>query len=510
MTILKFILPSLIIGTTFGYVLRLFVGKIKLTSAEANAQRILDDAKKEAEARKRELILESKDQIINERSSFEEELKQRRQENKSFEDRLLQKESNLEKRVDILEKKESVVAKLEKELKEKDSKLSQETDRIQKQLEKISGLTKDEAKKLYLENVEKESRFEASKLAASIEDEAKRGAEQKAKEIVISAIQRNASEFTSEVSISLVSLPNDDMKGRIIGREGRNIRTLENLTGVDIIIDDTPDAVVISGYDPIKREIAKLSLEKLILDGRIHPSRIEEIVEKVKGEFEKSLVAKGDQVIFNLGVQGLHQDLVKMIGRLNYRLSYGQNTLRHSIEVAELCSVMAAELNIDVKLAKRIGLLHDIGKCLTGEVDGSHAIIGADYVKKYNEDPVVQNAIASHHGDREPTSIYAVLVQAADAISASRPGARRENIEDYIKRLENLENLADSFEGVENSYAIQAGREIRVIVSNEIVSDDDAKEIAKNIAKKIEKELKYPGQVKVTLIRETRVIEYAK
>lgn len=510
MTLLKFIFPSLIIGTAIGYVLRLFVGKIKLTSAEARAQRILEDAVKEAESKKREMLLESKDQIINERLSFEEDLKQRRNENKNFEERLLQKENNLEKRVEVLDKKENVVAKLEKELNEKQGKLDHETKRIQKQLEKISGLTKEEAKKLYLENVEKEARFEASRLAASIEEEAKRSAEQKAKEIIVSAIQRNASEFTSEVSISLVSLPNDDMKGRIIGREGRNIRTLENLTGVDVIIDDTPDAVVISGYDPIKREIAKLSLEKLILDGRIHPSRIEEIVEKVKNDFEKVLIEKGDQVIFDLGIQGLHADLVQMIGRLNYRLSYGQNTLMHSIEVANLCSAMAAEMGIDVKLAKRIGLLHDIGKCLTGEVEGSHAIIGADYAKKYNEDSVVVNAIASHHGDRDPESIYAVLVQAADAISASRPGARRENIEDYIKRLENLENLANSFDGVEKSYAIQAGREIRIIVENDTVSDDDAKDLAKEIAKKIEKDLKYPGQVKVTLIRETRVTEYAK
>jgi len=510
MAILKFLVPSLIFGTALGYVLRLFVGKIKLTSAEANAKRILDDAKKEAESKKRELLLESKDQIFKERSKFEDDLKQRRQENKNFEDRLVQKENNLEKRVEVLEKKESVVTKLEKDLDQKTKDLDQETKRIQKQLEKISGLTKEEAKKLYLENVAKESKFEAAKLATSIEDEAKRSADQKAKEIIVSAIQRNASEFTAEVSISLVPLPNDDMKGRIIGREGRNIRTLENLTGVDIIIDDTPDAVVISGYDPIKREIAKLALEKLILDGRIHPSRIEEIVEKVKQDFEKVLTEKGDSVAFELGIQGLHADLIKMIGRLNYRLSYGQNTLMHSIEVAELCSAMAGELGIDIKLAKRIGLLHDIGKCLTGEVEGSHAVVGADYAKKYSEDPIVLNAIASHHSDREPTSIYAILVQAADAISASRPGARRENIEDYIKRLENLENLADSFEGVEKSYAIQAGREIRIIVANETVSDEDAKDLAKEIAKKIEKDLKYPGQVKVTLIRETRITEFAR
>ena len=510
MTLLIYILLSLIVGTTIGYILRLAVGRIKLTSAESNAKRILDDAKKDAESKKRELLLESKDQMIKERSSFEKELQQRRQEVKTFEDRLLNKENNLEKRVDLLEKKENVVTKLEKELKEKDVKLIQETERIQKQLEKISGLSKTEAKKLYLENIEKEARFEASKMATAIEEEAKKNAVTKAREIVVSAIQRNASEFTSDVTITLVPLPNDDMKGRIIGREGRNIRTLENLTGVDIIIDDTPDAVVISGYDPMRREIAKISLERLITDGRIHPSRIEEIVEKVKKDFDQMLIEKGDQVIFDLGVQGLKPDLIQMIGRLNYRLSYGQNTLKHSIEVAELCSAMGGELGLDSSLARRIGLLHDIGKCLTGEVEGSHAVVGADYIKKYNEDDIVINAIAAHHGDREPTSVYAILVQAADAISASRPGARKENIEDYLKRLEKLEELANSFDGVEKSYAIQAGREIRILVSNETVSDEESVTMTKEIAKQIEKELKYPGQVKVTLIRETRIVEYAK
>ena len=510
LSLLKIMLPSLIVGTTIGYVLRLFVGRIKLTSAEANAKRILDNAQKDAESKKRELLLEAKDEIINKRSAFEEEVKQRRKEIKNLEDRLLQKENNLEKRLDLLDKKENVVTKLEKDLQGRETKLGQETERIQKQLEKISGLTKAEAKKLYLENVEKEARFEASKIAAAIEEEAKKSAGAKAKEIIVSAIQRNASGVTSDVTITLVPLPNDDMKGRIIGREGRNIRALENLTGVDIIIDDTPDAVVISGYDPVRREIAKLSLERLITDGRIHPSRIEEIVEKVKVDFDQMLVEKGDHVVFELGVQGLKPDLIQMIGRLNYRLSYGQNTLKHSIEVAELCSAMAGELNLDVILAKRIGLLHDVGKCLTGEVEGSHAVVGADYVKKFGEDPVVINAIAAHHGDRDSTSVYATLVQAADAISASRPGARKENIEDYLKRLENLEEVANSFSGVEKSYAIQAGREIRIIVSNDTVSDEGSKTMAKEVAKKIEKDLKYPGQVKVTVIRETRIVEYAK
>ncbi|MDD5065562.1 MAG: ribonuclease Y [bacterium] len=510
MDILRWMLPSLILGATLGYFLRLLIGRIKLTSAEATARRILDDAEKESEAKKREFLLSAKDEIFRERNKLDDEVKQRRQELKINEDRLLQREINLEKRLEILEKKENSVAQLEKELKEKSLLLVQETDRIQKQLEKISGLTREDAKRLFLENVEKEARFEASKISASIEEEAKRSADQKAKEIIATAIQRNASEFTSELSVSIVPLPNEDMKGRIIGREGRNIRTLENLTGVDIIIDDTPDAVVISGYDPIRREIAKISLEKLILDGRIHPSRIEEIVEKVKADFEKALTARGEKVIFDLQIPGLHPELIKMIGRLNYRLSYGQNTLEHSIEVANLCSGMASELQLNIGLAKRVGLLHDIGKCLTSEIEGSHAIVGAEYAKKYNEDSIVVNAISAHHNDREPSSIYAIMVQAADAISASRPGARKENIDDYIKRLENLEHIASSFKGIEKSYAIQAGRELRIIVANNIVTDEEAKTIAKEIAKKVEVELKYPGQIKITVIRETRIIEYAK
>ncbi len=510
MDILKWIIPSLIVGAALGYIVRLLIGKITLTSSESAAKRILEDAEKESEAKKRELLLQTKDEIFKERNKLEDEVKQRRQELKTNEDRLLQREINLEKRLEILEKKESVAAQLEKEYKEKTLLLNQEMERIQKQLEKISGLTREEAKKLFLENVEKEARYDATKIANLIEEEAKKVADHKAKEIITTAIQRHASEFTSELSVSIVPLPNEDMKGRIIGREGRNIRTLENLTGVDIIIDDTPDAVVISGYDPIRREIAKVTLEKLILDGRIHPSRIEEIVEKVESDFEKALTARGEKIIFDLQIAGLHPELIKTIGRLNYRLSYGQNTLEHSIEVANLCSAMSSELQLNSALARRIGLLHDIGKCLTGEVEGSHAMIGAEYAKKYNEDNLVVNAIAAHHNDREPTSIYAVLVQAADAISASRPGARKENIDDYIKRLENLEHIASSFKGVEKSYAIQAGRELRILVANNLVTDEEAKIIAKDIAKKIESELKYPGQIKITLVRETRIIEYAR
>lgn len=511
MELLKHILPSLIGGIALGYGLRLLIGRIKLTSAEVKARKILEDAEREADSRKKELILEARDQLHKERSDFEREVRTRREELQNLEQRLRQKEESIDKRVEILEKKEAHADQLEKELKEKEEYLKQEQERIQKQLEKIAKLSREEARKLFLENVEKEARYEALKIATSIEEEARRTAEAKVREIIANAIQRNASELTSDLSVTTVHLPNDEIKGKIIGREGRNIRTLENLTGVDVIIDDTPDTVIISGYDPLRREIAKISLEKLIFDGRIHPSRIEEIVENVKKNIDSYMFERGEQITFELGLQGIHPDIIKLIGKMNYRLSYGQNTLNHSIEVAYLCSSMAADLGLDSQLARRIGVLHDIGKCLSSDAGGgSHAIAGAEFIKKYNEDPIVINAIAAHHGDRTPQSIYAILVQAADAISASRPGARKENIDEYLKRLESLEKIANSFKGVEKSYAIQAGREIRIIVSNEQVSDEDAKSLAKEIAKKIEEELRYPGQVKVTLVRETRIVEYAR
>ncbi len=511
MEVLRYILPSLIGGIALGYGLRLLIGRIKLTSAEVKAKKILEDAEREAESKQKELILEARDQLYNERSEFEREFRTRREELQSLEQRLRQKEETIDKRVEILEKKESLADQLEKELREKEGYLKQEQERIQEQLEKISKLSREEARKLLLENVEKEARYDALKISSTIEEEARRSAEAKAKEIIINAIQRNASEFTSEFSVTTVHLPNDEIKGKIIGREGRNIRTLENLTGVDIIIDDTPDTVIISGYDPLRREIAKIALEKLIFDGRIHPTRIEEMVETVKKNIENYMVERGEQAIFELGLQGIHPDIIKLIGKMNYRLSYGQNTLNHCIEVAYLCSSIASDLGLDSQLAKRIGLFHDIGKCLSTDAgEGTHAIAGAEFIKKYNENPIVVNAIASHHGDREPESVYAVLVQAADAISASRPGARKENVDEYIKRLETLEKIANSFKGVEKSYAIQAGREIRIIVSNSQVSDEDSKFLAKEIAKKIESELRYPGQVKVTLIRETRIVEYAR
>ncbi len=511
MDIWRYILLSLIGGIALGYGLRLLIGKIKLSSAELKAKKLLDDAKIEAEAKRKNALFEAREQIHKERSEFEKEIRSRRDEVQRLEYRLRSKEESIDKRAEILDKKEAIAAQLEKELKGKEESLKEDRERIQQQLEKISKLNREEARKLFLENIEKEAKYDAQKIATSIEEEARRVAESKAREIIANAIQRNASEFTSEFSVSSVHLPNDEMKGKVIGREGRNIRTLENLTGVDIIIDDTPDTVIISGYDPIRREIAKLSLEKLIFDGRIHPSRIEEIVESVKKNIDTYIMERGEQVIFKLGLQGIHPEIVKMIGKMNYRTSYGQNTLNHSVEVAYLCESIASDLDLDPQIAKRIGLLHDVGKCITSESGGgSHAIAGAEFIKRFNELPVVVNAVASHHGDREPESVYAFIVQAADAISASRPGARKENIDEYLKRLENLENLVNSFNGIEKCYAIQAGREVRIFVANNQVSDDEAQSLAKDIAKKIENELRYPGQVKVTLIRETRIIEYAR
>jgi ribonuclease Y len=511
MEILKYMLPSLIGGIGIGYVLRLIIGRAKLRSAEVIANRILEDAKKEAEKEKNELLFKGREELHRERMEFEKEYKERRAELSNLELKIRQREENVEKRFEILEKRESYIDQLEKGLQEKTKQLEEERNKIQLQLEKIANLSPEEAKKIFLENIEKSAKLEALKIANSIESEAKRNALAKAREIICNAIQRNASELASELCVTTVHLPNDEIKGKIIGREGRNIRTLENLTGVDIIIDDTPDTVIISGYDLLRREIAKISLEKLIFDGRIHPTRIEEIVENVKKNIDEIIASEGEKVVFDLGLQGIHPEIIKMIGKLKYRLSYGQNALSHSIEVANLCDAIASELDLDGVLARRIGLFHDIGKCITiEEGGGAHALAGAEFLQKYNEDQIVINAIISHHGDRECETIYGSVLQAADAISAARPGARKENIDEYLKRLENLEKIASSFKGVEKSYAIQAGRELRVFVSNEIISDDDAKILAIDIAKKIENELKYPGQIKVIVIRETRVTEYAR
>ncbi len=493
-----------------GYAIRAYLGKIKLNSAEFQSHRIVQDAIKDAESKRKELLIETKDQLLKEKNIFEKEMRERRVELQNIERRILQKEENLDNRTQELEKQEKVLQLRERENQEKEEELRREFENHRKELERISGLTSEEAKDLLLKNLENEVRFESIKLINKIDEEARRTADKKAKEIVLTAIQRSASEYTSESTITTVSLPSDDMKGRIIGREGRNIRTLENLTGVDMIIDDTPEVVVISGFDPVRREIARLSLERLIQNGRIHPARIEEVVEKVTEELEESMLDEGERGAFELGIPGISKDALYQIGKLKYRSSYGQSVLSHSKEVANIAGIMAGELKLNVQLAKRAGLLHDIGKGSIVEGEGAHAIVGAEMAKKFGEDDKVVNIIASHHNDREPQTFEAILIQVADAISASRPGARRESLDTYLKRLENLENIASTFKGVDKCYAIQAGREIRVMVSNELVNDEKAQILAREIAEKIESELKYPGIVRVTVIRETRIVDYAK
>ena len=493
-----------------GFAIKAYLGKIKLTSAETKSQKIIEEAVREAEAKRKELLIEAKDQLLRERNLFEKEMRDRRQEVQNAEKKYSQKEESLEKRDDQCKKKEKILQLREQENQEREEELHKEFDRHRKELERIANLTTKEAKALLLKSLENEIRYESQILINKIEEEAKLTAEKKAKEVVLSAMQRSASDFTSESTITTVTLPSDDMKGRIIGREGRNIRTLENLTGVDMIIDDTPEVVVISGFDPVRREIAKLSLERLIQDGRIHPAIIEEVVKKVTSEIEKNMFEEGEKAAFELGIPGLSKDALFALGKLKYRSSYGQNVLSHSREVANLAGIMAGEINLDIQLAKRAGLLHDIGKGLDAEGEGAHAIVGAEMARKFGENKQVENIIASHHNDKEPESFEAILIQVADTISASRPGARRESINTYIKRLENLEAIASGFKGVEKCFAIQAGREIRILVENQIVNDEKAEVMARDIAKKIESELKYPGIVKVTVIRETRVIDYAR
>lgn len=508
--IIKFALPSLFLGLIGGYFLRRYIAKLKIGSAKETAENILREAEREAEAKKREAILETKDQIFRERSNLERETRERRAELQRLEKRLLQKEEYLDKRVDVLDRKEKSLANRERVVEEKEEELKRAQEEIRKELERISGMSAEEAKSFLIKNMEEEARREAQATINLIESEAKLTAEKKAREILASTIQRLASETTSEITVTSVSLPNDEMKGRIIGREGRNIRALETLTGVDIIIDDTPEAVVISSFDPVRREIARISMERLIADGRIHPARIEEVTSKVTKEINQFILEEGEKAVFDLSIQGLAPELIPYIGRLYFRTSYGQNVLAHSREVANIAAMLAAEIGANVAKAKKGGLLHDIGKAVITEGDGNHAAVGAELVRKYGESSDIINIIESHHNDKEPKSIEAVLVQAADAISASRPGARRESMDMYIKRLENLEKIAESFDGVEKSFAIQAGREIRVIVNNDRIDDEKAKEVAREIAKRIEKELKYPGRIKVTVIRETRIIEYAK
>ncbi len=505
---------GMFVAFRYGYSYRRKVAEIKINSAEEEAKRIIEGAKskavKDAENTKKEKLLEAKEEIHKERNELDKEIKERRNEIQRQERRIQQKEDAIDKKTQVLEKKEEQIQAKIAEVDE----LKDEVEQVKKlqmsQLEKVAELTAAEAKDLILKQVEIDARHDAAVMIKVIEEQAKEEADSKARNIITGAIQRCAADHVAETTVSVVQLPNDEMKGRIIGREGRNIRSIETLTGVDLIIDDTPEAVILSGFDPVRREIARLSLEKLIVDGRIHPGRIEETVEKSRKEVEAIIKQEGEQATFDTGVHGLHPELIKILGRLKYRTSYGQNVLKHSIEVSHLAGLMAAELGTDVALAKRAGLLHDIGKAIDHEVEGSHVTIGADVAKKYKENEKVIHAIMAHHGDVEPNSCVACLVQAADTISAARTGARRENIESYIKRLQALEEIANSFTGVEKSFAIQAGREIRIMVKPDKVNDDETILLAKDIVKKIESSMEYPGQIKVNVIREMRTVEYAK
>jgi ribonuclease Y len=500
-----------------GYLIRKYHAKSKLKNAEDKAKKTIEHAKDEADKIRHEAELQAKDLLLKTRTEFEKETKDRRQELIVLEKRLIQKEENLDRKVDIIDRKEKDVERRDHSLTEKEKNIhtkEKELERIVQEekdkLQNISGMTRDEARQLLLKKLEDEVKQEAAILIKRTEDEAKEKADKEARKIIGLAIQRCAAEHAVETTVSVVNLPSDEMKGRIIGREGRNIRALEIATGIDVIIDDTPEAVILSGFDPIKREIAKISLERLLEDGRIHPGRIEEVVEKVKKELENTIKEEGEKALFETGLHGLHPELVKLLGRLKYRTSYGQNVLQHSKEVAHLMGVMASELKLDFNLAKRIGILHDIGKAVSHEVEGTHSKLGSELARKYGESENICHAIEAHHQDIEPKTLLAVLAQAADAISASRPGARRETLETYVKRLEKLEAIADSFKGVAKAYAIQAGREIRVMVQPEKINDAQAAVLARDITKKIEEGLEYPGQIKVTVIRETRAVEYAK
>lgn len=481
-----------------------------MNSAEEIAKKLVEEAEKDAETAKKEILLEAKEEVHKLRSEFERESRERRNELQRVERRLIQKEESLDKKSETLEQKDEKLSKMIKDVEDKQLEIQEVFEKEVLKLEEISGLTCDEAKDIILSKVEKEVTHETAVMIREIEARAKDTADKKAREIIAYSIQKCAADHVAETTVTVVALPNDEMKGRIIGREGRNIRTLETLTGIDLIIDDTPEAVILSGFDPIRREIARIALEKLIIDGRIHPARIEEMVEKAKKEVENIIKEEGEQATFETGVHGLHPELIKLLGRLKYRTSYGQNMLKHSMEVSYLCGIMAAELGVDVKIAKRAGLLHDIGKAVDHEVEGTHVEIGMELLRKYRESKEVIHAMSTHHGDYEPNSIEAVLVTAADAISAARPGARRETLESYIKRLEKLEEIANAYEGIEKSFAIQAGREIRILVKPESYNDDETVLLAREITKKIESELEYPGQIKVNVIRETRAIEYAK
>jgi ribonuclease Y len=510
-------LVAIIIGLAGGYVAARILDKSRIESAKTQADELKKAAEKEAETIKRQALLEAKDKLFQARSELENEIKERRAELSARESRLLKKEENLERKASQLEGKESALIKHEKEIdsgykraKEKEREADNLVKKQQEKLEQLAGLSSSEAKEILLQKVEDETRIESARIIRQIEEETHSQADKKAKEIVATAIGRYAADFVAERTVSVVNLPNEEMKGRIIGREGRNIRAIEAATGIDLIIDDTPEAVILSGYNSIRREVARISLERLINDGRIHPARIEEVVKKVTQEMEETIVEAGEQASFDVGVHGINSELIKLLGKLKYRTSFAQNVYQHSIEVAFLCGIMAAELGLNPKKAKRAGLLHDIGKAIDHEVEGAHAIIGADIARRHGESQLIVNAIAAHHGDEEPTSMLAVLVQAADTLSAARPGARREMLENYVKRLEDLERIADSFKGVSKSFAIQAGREIRIIVENSNINDEGLTLLARDIRKKIEKELSYPGQIKIVVIREARAVEYAR
>ncbi len=501
---------GLLIGAVVGIQYRKRVAEREIGSAEAEATRIINDAIRGGENKKKEMLLEAKDEIHKSRTEYEKEVKERRAELSKQERRLQQKEESLDKKTDAFERKEEELSRRLAKVTETQAKADELCKAQTEKLEEISQLTQEQAKQYLLETVETEVRHETAMKIKEIEAQFKDEAETKAREVIATAIQRCAADHAAETTVSVVPLPNDEMKGRIIGREGRNIRTLETITGVDLIIDDTPEAITVSSFDPVRREIARLALEKLIVDGRIHPTRIEDMVEKARREVDRTIREEGERACYETGVHNLNPELIKILGRQKYRTSYGQNVLNHSIEVSHIAGLLASELGMDVAMAKRAGLLHDLGKAVDHEMEGSHVQLGAELARKYKENPIIVNAIEAHHSDVEPKSITAILVQAADAISAARPGARRENVENYIRRLQKLEELTNSYAGVEKSYAIQAGREIRIMVKPEVVTEDNMIILARDIAKKIESELEYPGQIKVNVIRETKAVEFAK
>ena len=498
------------VGLILGWTIRWLYARFQLSASEQRAERVLQEAIKEAEAQKKDILLEAKEQLIRERNQQERENRERRSDLQRMERRLTQKEEQLDKRLETAEKHEKQLVERSGALDEREKVLDGEEERYKEELERISGLTQAQAKELIMQSLANEAKRDAQVLINRIEEEANLTAEKKARDILVTTIQRLATETTSDITVSTVSLPSDEMKGRIIGREGRNIRALETLTGVDIIIDDTPEAVVISCFDPVRKEIARIALERLILDGRIHPARIEEIVQKVTREISQTVYEEGEKVLFDLGIHDMGQEMVRALGRLHFRTSYGQNVLQHSKEVSILAGTLASEIGANVEIAKRGGLLHDIGKGAEADSDKNHAEIGMEMTRKMNFDARIVNAVGSHHNDIEPSCVEAILVQIADAISAARPGARRETMDNYVRRLENLEAIAESFQGVEKAYAIQAGRELRVVVNNEKIPDQEVKALGRDIAKKIENDLRYPGRIRVTLIRETRIIEYAR